>query len=88
MWIGKIEHSKAERWINCKAVPVGAKGKLNSQKGCAIVARRRCKMLPDVGMVQLYSKSANVNDLGFAWTAFIISILIFMVPYTNCTNVL
>ena len=25
-------------------------------------------MLPDVGMVQMYSKSANVNDLGFAWT--------------------
>ena len=26
-------------------------------------------MLPDVGMVQMYSKSANVNDLGFACTA-------------------
>ena len=25
-------------------------------------------MLPDVGMVQMYSKSANVNDLGFACT--------------------
>ena len=25
-------------------------------------------MLPDVGMVQMYSKSANVKDLGFAWT--------------------
>ena len=25
-------------------------------------------MLPDIGMVQMYSKSANVNDLGFAWT--------------------
>ena len=25
-------------------------------------------MLPDLGMVQMYSKSANVNDLGFAWT--------------------
>ena len=25
-------------------------------------------MLPDVGMVQMYSKLANVNDLGFAWT--------------------
>ena len=25
-------------------------------------------MLPDVGLVQIYSKSANVNDLGFAWT--------------------
>ena len=27
-------------------------------------------MLPDVGMVQMYSKSANVNesDLGFVWT--------------------
>ena len=25
-------------------------------------------MLPDVGMVQMYSKAANVNDLGFAWT--------------------
>ena len=25
-------------------------------------------MLPDVGMMQMYSKSANVNDLGFAWT--------------------
>ena len=27
-------------------------------------------MLPDVGMVQMYSKSANVNDLGFAWTGY------------------
>ena len=26
------------------------------------------KMLPDVGMVQMYSKLANVNDLGFACT--------------------
>ena len=25
-------------------------------------------MLQDVGMVQMYSKSANVNDLVFAWT--------------------
>ena len=25
-------------------------------------------MLPDVGMVQMYSKSANVNDPGYAWT--------------------
>ena len=25
-------------------------------------------MLPDVGMVQMYSKSVNVNDLGFACT--------------------
>ena len=25
-------------------------------------------MLPDVGMVQTYSKLANVNDLVFAWT--------------------
>ena len=25
-------------------------------------------MLPYVGMVQMYSKSANVNGLGFAWT--------------------
>ena len=25
-------------------------------------------MLPDVGMVQMYSKSANVNDLGFVGT--------------------
>ena len=78
MWKGKIEHSKAERWVNCKTVPVGAKGKLNSWNGCAVVARRHGKMLPDVGMVQMYSKSANVNDLHgfcvdrlaplFAWT--------------------
>ena len=27
------------------------------------------KVLPDVGMVQMYSKSANVNDLGFEWTS-------------------
>ena len=26
-------------------------------------------MLADVGMVKTYSKSAHVNDLGFAWTA-------------------
>ena len=25
-------------------------------------------MLPDVGMVQMYSKSANLIDRGFAWT--------------------
>ena len=25
-------------------------------------------MLPDVGIVQMYLKSANVSDLGFAWT--------------------
>ena len=25
-------------------------------------------MLADVGMVKMYSKSAHVNDLGFAWT--------------------
>ena len=25
-------------------------------------------MLSDVGMVQMYSNSVNVNDLGFAWT--------------------
>ena len=25
-------------------------------------------MLADVGMVKTYSKSAHVNDLGFAWT--------------------
>ena len=78
MWKGKIKHSKAERWVNCKTVPVGAKGKLNSWNGCAVVARRHGKMLPDVGMVQMYSKSANVNDLYgfcvdrlaplFAWT--------------------
>ena len=64
--------------MNCKTVPVDAKGKLNSWNGCAVVARRHGKMLPDVGMVQMYSKSANVNDLHgfcvdrlaplFAWT--------------------
>ena len=64
--------------MNCKTVPVGAKGKLNSWNGCAVVARRHGKMLPDVGMVQMYSKSANVNELHgfcvdrlaplFAWT--------------------
>ena len=26
------------------------------------------RVFVDVGMVQMYSKSANVNDLGFAWT--------------------
>ena len=60
--------SKAERWANCQAVLVGVKGKLNSRNGYAVTSRRRSKMLPDVGMVQMYSKSANVNDLGFAWT--------------------
>ena len=25
-------------------------------------------MLADIGMVKMYSKSAHVNDLGFAWT--------------------
>ena len=27
------------------------------------------KMLADVGMGKTYSKSAHVNDLGFAWTS-------------------
>ena len=27
------------------------------------------KMSADVGMVKMYSKSAHVNDLGFAWTS-------------------
>ena len=40
MWKGKIEHSKAERWVNCKAILVGGKGKLNSRNGCAVVARK------------------------------------------------
>ena len=61
-------HSKAERWANCKAVPVGVKGKLNNQNGYAVTSKRHGKMLPDVRMVQMYSKSANVKDLGFAWT--------------------
>ena len=30
--------------------------------------RRRSKMLADVGMLKTFSKSAHVNDLGFAWT--------------------
>ena len=53
---------------NCKAVPVGVKGKLKSWNGHTVVARRRSKMLADVGMVKMYSKSVHVNDLGFAWT--------------------
>ena len=56
MWKGKIEHSKAEKWGNSKAVPVGVKGKLNSRNGCAVVATRCGKMLPDVGMVQMLSE--------------------------------
>ena len=31
--------------------------------------------LPDVGMVQMYSKSVNVNDLGYAWTGWPSSLL-------------
>ena len=50
-WKEKIVHSKAERWANCKAVPVGVKGKLNSRNGYAVTSRRCGKMLPDVGMV-------------------------------------
>ena len=61
-------HSKAERCANCQAVPVGLKGKLNSRNGYAVTSRRRGKMLPDVGMVQMYSKSANLIDRSFAWT--------------------
>ena len=38
---------------NCKAVPVGVKGKVNSWNGCTVASRRRCKMLPVVGMVQM-----------------------------------
>ena len=40
-------HSKAERWANYKAVPVGVKGKLNSRNGCAVIGRRHSRMLPD-----------------------------------------
>ena len=47
-------HSKAERWANYKAVPVGVKGKLNNQNDNTVTSRRRGKMLPDVGMVQMY----------------------------------
>ena len=62
-------HSKAERCANCQAVPVGIKEKLNSRNGYTVTSRRHGKVLPDVGMVQMYSltKSANVNDLGFVW---------------------
>ena len=59
--------NKAERWENCKAVPVGVKGKLKSWNGHAVVGGTA--KLADVGMVKTYSKSAHVNDLGFAWTA-------------------
>ena len=55
---------QSREMANCKAVPVGVKGKLNSQNGYAVTSRRHGKMLPDVVMVQMYSKSANVNDLG------------------------
>ena len=34
----------------------------------ACSSSRRSRMLADVGMVKTYSKSAHVNDLGFAWT--------------------
>ena len=47
---------------------MGVKGKLKSWNGHAVVPRRRSKMLADVGMVKMYSKSAHVNDLGFAWS--------------------
>ena len=45
---------------------MGVKGKLNSWNGHAVVGGTA--KLADVGMVKTYSKSAHVNDLGFAWT--------------------
>ena len=36
---------------NCKAVPVGVKGKLNSRISYAVTSRKCGKMLTDVGMV-------------------------------------
>ena len=40
-------------------------------------------MLPDVRMVQMYSMSGNVNDLGFAWTGwppFLHGLALLLVP--------
>ena len=45
---------------------MGVKGKLKSSNGHAVVGGTA--KLADVGMVKTYSKSAHVNDLGFAWT--------------------
>ena len=42
---------QSREWANCKAVPVGVKGKLNSQNSYAVTSRNCGKMLPDVGMV-------------------------------------
>ena len=42
-WKEKIVHSKAGRWTNCKAVPVGVQEKLNSQNGYAVTSRRQGK---------------------------------------------
>ena len=52
----------------CKAAPVGVGGETEKLEW-ACSSRRRSKMLADVGMVKTYSKSAHVNDLGFAWTS-------------------
>ena len=51
----------------CKAAPVGVGGETEKLEW-ACSSRRRSKMLADVGMVKMYSKSAHVIDLGFAWT--------------------
>ena len=66
-------HPEQMLWRQSCFSPNGIGAQISSWKysgTCLITAasRRRGKMLPDVGMVQMYSKSANVNDLVFVWT--------------------
>ena len=53
-----IAHSHVQLHYNTQAEKQGMVARL----------QKRSKMLPDVGMVKMYSKSVHVNDLGFAWT--------------------
>ena len=46
---------------------MGVKGKLKSWNGHVVVGGA-AKCWQNVGMVKTYSKSAHVNDPGFAWT--------------------
>ena len=56
--------------MNCKTVPVGAKGKLNSWNGCAVVAiggtAKCCQMYGWCKCIQ--SQRMLMTCMGFVWT--------------------
>ena len=48
------------RLANCKGIP--GKGKLNSLNGCAVVAWRHGKMLPDLMVMRTCPKCAEDSE--------------------------